>query len=66
VPGCLLPAASFFLPASLSYQYTYLPFYLSTCLPVCRYTRLANWEYVLEAARAQDPTLPLIPVIGNG
>ena len=30
------------------------------------YTRLANWEYVLEAARAQDPTLPLIPVIGNG
>jgi tRNA-dihydrouridine synthase 3 len=31
-----------------------------------RYTRLANWEYILEAARSQDPTLPRIPVIGNG
>ena len=31
-----------------------------------RYTRLANWEYVLETARAQDPALDLIPVIGNG
>lgn len=31
-----------------------------------RYTKLANWEYVLEAARSQDPTLPVVPVIGNG
>lgn len=31
-----------------------------------RYTRLADWEYVLQAARAQDPTKPMIPVIGNG
>ena len=31
-----------------------------------RYTRLADWQYVLAAARSQDPTLPIIPVIGNG
>jgi tRNA-dihydrouridine synthase 3 len=31
-----------------------------------RYSKLANWEYVLEAARSQDPSLPRIPVIGNG
>jgi tRNA-dihydrouridine synthase 3 len=31
-----------------------------------RYSRLANWEYILEAARSQDPTLPRIPIIGNG
>lgn len=31
-----------------------------------RYTRLANWDYVLETCRAQDPTLGTIPVIGNG
>jgi tRNA-dihydrouridine synthase 3 len=31
-----------------------------------RYARLANWEYVAEAAKSQDPTLPLIPIIGNG
>ena len=31
-----------------------------------RYARLANWEYVAEAAKMQDPTLPLIPIIGNG
>jgi tRNA-dihydrouridine synthase 3 len=31
-----------------------------------RYRSLANWQYVAEAAKAQDPTLPLVPVIGNG
>lgn len=31
-----------------------------------RYTKAANWEYVLQAAKSQDPTLPLLPVIGNG
>eukprot|EP00968_Pinguiococcus_pyrenoidosus_P005107 scaffold330_cov246-Pinguiococcus_pyrenoidosus.AAC.15 len=32
-----------------------------------RYTRAANWEYVASvAATAQDPTMPRIPVIGNG
>lgn len=31
-----------------------------------RYSRAADWEYVLQAARSQDPTLPPIPVIGNG
>ncbi len=31
-----------------------------------RYARLADWEFIAEAAKAQDPTLPLIPVIGNG
>eukprot|EP01035_Chromulina_nebulosa_P024777 gene24777-32268_t len=31
-----------------------------------RYAKLANWEYVLQAARSQDPALPRIPVIGNG
>lgn len=31
-----------------------------------RYTKLANWEYVLKSAQSQDPTLPRIPVIGNG
>lgn len=27
---------------------------------------MANWEYILQAARSQDPTLDRIPVIGNG
>lgn len=31
-----------------------------------RYHKSANWEYVLQAARSQDVSLPLIPVIGNG
>ena len=31
-----------------------------------RYTKEANWDYIYEAAKAQDPSLPLIPVIGNG
>jgi tRNA-dihydrouridine synthase 3 len=31
-----------------------------------RYNKLANWEYVLEAARAQDPEYARLPVIGNG
>ena len=30
-----------------------------------RYSRQANWEYVLQAAQAQDTNLPLIPVIGR-
>eukprot|EP01034_Spumella_vulgaris_P021672 gene21672-27713_t len=31
-----------------------------------RYSKLANWEYVLQAAQAQDGTLRRIPVVGNG
>jgi len=31
-----------------------------------RYAKLANWEYVLQAAQSQDPSLPRIPIIGNG
>ena len=31
-----------------------------------RYTKEADWGYIYEAAKAQDPSLPLIPVIGNG
>eukprot|EP01038_Epipyxis_sp_PR26KG_P004230 gene4230-6006_t len=31
-----------------------------------RYSKLANWEYILQAAQSQDPTLPRIPIIGNG
>jgi tRNA-dihydrouridine synthase 3 len=31
-----------------------------------RYHRLANWDYILEASKSQDPTLPLVPIIGNG
>ncbi|CAE7536411.1 unnamed protein product [Symbiodinium microadriaticum] len=31
-----------------------------------RYTGPANWEYILRAARAQDTSLPTIPIIGNG
>jgi tRNA-dihydrouridine synthase 3 len=31
-----------------------------------RYSKSANWEYILEAAKSQDPTLPMIPIIGNG
>lgn len=31
-----------------------------------RYHKLSDWEYVLSAAKTQDPSLPLIPVIGNG
>ena len=31
-----------------------------------RYHRLANWDYILQAARSQDPNLPLLPIIGNG
>jgi tRNA-dihydrouridine synthase 3 len=31
-----------------------------------RYSKLANWEYILEVARAQNPEHKRIPVIGNG
>ena len=31
-----------------------------------RYTKLADWNYVLSAAQSQDPTLRALPVIGNG
>lgn len=31
-----------------------------------RYTKLANWDYVRTAAQAQGPSLPRLPVIGNG
>ena len=31
-----------------------------------RYHRAANWEYILQVARAQDPSRPLLPIIGNG
>ena len=31
-----------------------------------RYHRLANWDYVAQVARSQNPDLPLIPIIGNG
>lgn len=31
-----------------------------------RYSRLADWQLVLQAAQSQDPSLPLLPVIGNG
>ena len=31
-----------------------------------RYKSLANWEYVAQCARAQNPELPLVPIIGNG
>lgn len=31
-----------------------------------RYSRLANWNYVLKCAKSQDPSLPLLNVIGNG
>ena len=31
-----------------------------------RYSKLANWNYILETAYSQDDTLPTIPVIGNG
>jgi tRNA-dihydrouridine synthase 3 len=31
-----------------------------------RYTKTANWEYILDAARSQNPALPRIPIIGNG
>lgn len=31
-----------------------------------RYSKLADWDYVLTAAKFQDPTLPILPVIGNG
>jgi tRNA-dihydrouridine synthase 3 len=27
---------------------------------------LANWDYILQASKSQDPTLPLLPIIGNG
>lgn len=30
-----------------------------------RYTGAANWEYILTAARSQDTSLPILPVIGN-
>jgi tRNA-dihydrouridine synthase 3 len=29
-----------------------------------RYTGSANWEYILTAARSQDTSLPLLPIIG--
>ncbi len=31
-----------------------------------RYSRLANWDYILQAAQSQDSSLRRIPVIGNG
>jgi tRNA-dihydrouridine synthase 3 len=31
-----------------------------------RYHKLANWEYILQAAQSQDPTIRRIPIIGNG
>ena len=31
-----------------------------------RYSKSANWEYILQAAQSQDTSLPLIQVIGNG
>lgn len=31
-----------------------------------RYHKLANWDYIYTCAKAQDPNLPLIPIIGNG
>lgn len=33
---------------------------------VQRYHKLADWDYVLQAARSQDLNYPIIPVIGNG
>lgn len=31
-----------------------------------RYHKLANWEYIFQAANSQNRDLPLIPIIGNG
>ena len=31
-----------------------------------RYHKLANWDYILQAAQSQNPSLRRIPVIGNG
>lgn len=31
-----------------------------------RYYKLANWDYILQAAQAQSPTQRRIPIIGNG
>lgn len=31
-----------------------------------RYSRLADWDYIAEVAKSQNPELPLIPVVGNG
>ncbi len=31
-----------------------------------RYTGVADWEYILSAARSQDTSLPILPIIGNG
>eukprot|EP00981_Chlorochromonas_danica_P006375 scaffold1365_cov163-Ochromonas_danica.AAC.65 len=31
-----------------------------------RYHKLANWDYVLQCAKAQDLSLPTVPIIGNG
>lgn len=31
-----------------------------------RYSKLANWDYILQVAKAQNPELARIPVIGNG
>ncbi len=31
-----------------------------------RYSKLANWDYVLQAAQAQDSGMRRIPVVGNG
>lgn len=33
---------------------------------VQRYHKLADWDYVLQAARSQDLNYPIIPIIGNG
>ena len=31
-----------------------------------RYHKLANWDYILQAAQAQNPAVARIPIIGNG
>lgn len=31
-----------------------------------RYSKTANWDYILEACRSQNKELPTIPIIGNG
>jgi len=31
-----------------------------------RYSKLANWEYIHEVASSQSPSIPKIPIIGNG
>ena len=31
-----------------------------------RYSKEANWDYIYEVCKSQDPTLPRVPIIGNG